>query len=53
MSFSTYNITPRDHRSTVRSYGCSFTSSGAMYSGVPDVIFWINNKERLIDLFTH
>jgi hypothetical protein len=26
---------PSDHRSAVWSYGCSRTSSGAMYSGVP------------------
>lgn len=28
-------ITPRDQRSTVWLYGSSYTSSGAMYKGVP------------------
>jgi len=28
-------MTPRDHKSTVWLYGCSRTSSGAMYNGVP------------------
>jgi hypothetical protein len=31
----TYRITPRDHKSALWLYGCSRTSSGAMYSGVP------------------
>ena len=30
-----YRITPRLHKSTACVYGCSCTSSGAMYSGVP------------------
>ena len=32
---SSYKMTPRDHKSTACVYGCSCTSSGAMYRGVP------------------
>ena len=31
----TYSITPRDHKSAVWLQGCSRTSSGAIYRGVP------------------
>ena len=30
-----YRIAPKDQRSTVRSFGCSFTSCGAVYRSVP------------------
>lgn len=45
---SSYRITPSDHRSAVWLYGCSCTSSGAMYKGVPAHQVWEsgeNNRE--------
>ena len=37
---SSYRMTPSDHRSAVWLYGCSCTSSGAMYKGVPAQQVW-------------
>lgn len=47
-NFFTYSMTPRDHKSAVWLYGCSRTSSGAMYNGVPERRNCINFSPQTI-----